>query len=183
MFTSCCLQHPPPCSPGTVCAGVSSLSPPRLPFFLRGKAACLPACLLAVGWRLAKKKKKRKEKGEEEEGTDQGGGRGGGWWWCSPPPLLITKRCWDQQEWSTSTVSPPLCMTVTRLQTSRKGKNGSWWWEGARRGNICRGEGEERRRGVEEEVEEVEERELTQIILLARCYNEMRSIIRPKKNN
>ena len=62
MFTSCCLQHPPPCSPGTVCAGVSSLSPPRLPFFLRGKAACLPACLLAVGWRLAKKKKKKEKK-------------------------------------------------------------------------------------------------------------------------
>lgn len=81
MFTSCCLQHPPPCSPGTVCAGVSSLSPPRLPFFLRGKAACLPACRgMAIG-----KKKKKKEKGEEEEGTDQGGGRGGGWWWCSPP--------------------------------------------------------------------------------------------------
>lgn len=82
MFTSCCLQHPPPCSPGTVCAGVSSLSPPRLPFFLRGKAACLPACRgMAIGKKKKKKKKgrRRREPIKEVVVVVDGGG--------APPPL------------------------------------------------------------------------------------------------
>lgn len=82
-----------PCTPGTVCAGVSSLSPPRL----------LSSGYAVVGWRLAKKKKKKKErKKKKEEGTDQGGAGAS----------LNNQRCWDQQKKSSTTVLLQACMTV-----------------------------------------------------------------------
>lgn len=83
-----------PCTPGTVCAGVSSLSPPRL----------LSSGYAVVGWRLAKKKEKekRKEEKKREEGTDQGGAGAS----------LNNQRCWDQQKKSSTTVLLHACMTV-----------------------------------------------------------------------